>query len=414
MVGRVASLASRRSPQRTLRVLALVEAIDVSGPARNLLQLAESSRREPSRADGVDLTFAAFHRASHTEPSPQRSSFEYAAAERGVVVRRIEERRRFDWRIVESLRELLRQERPDILETHGVKAHAVAALVINRSATAWIAFHHGYTSTDAKQRLYNQVDRWTLRRASLVVAVCDAFVARLHAAGADPVRVRVVHNSVDVSAVTLRATRGTPDPVLINSTAEGVRRIVCVGRLSYEKGHDLLFRALAHLQSADVDAPWRLFVVGDGPERRALERLADAVGLRSRVTFVGAVPDAIPLIATADLVVIPSRSEGSPNVLLEAMALARPVVAFAVGGVPEIAVNGQHALLALAGDVRTFSTLAGRMLNDGETARRLGSAARERVRESFTPRIRYEALTRIYREVAGDEGTSVDVRGGRE
>lgn len=414
MVARVASTAIRHARQRSPRVLALVEAIDLSGPARNLLQLADSSRQPASHADRIELTFAAFHRESHQEPSPQQSPFECAAAESGVVVRRIEERRRLDWRIVQSLRDLLRQERPDILETHGVKAHAVAALAIDRSATAWIAFHHGYTATDAKQRLYNQFDRWTLRRASLVVTVCHAFVGRLFAAGADPARVRVVHNSVDVSAVALRGMRGVPDPGLVSSTAGGERRIVCVGRLSYEKGHDLLFRALAQLQSAQVDAPWRLFVAGDGPERTALERLADVVGLRSSITFVGAVPDAIPLIATADLVVIPSRSEGSPNVLLEAMALARPVVAFAVGGVPEIAVNDQHALLAPAGDVRTFSKLAGRILNNGEIARRLGTAARERVRDSFTPRLRFEALLRIYREVALDKRTPVGARDGRE
>lgn len=150
--------------------------------------------------------------------------------------------------------------------------------------------------------------------------------------GADPARVHAFHRGVDPELFSpgdrqqARERLGLPanEPVLLS-----------VGNLVRVKGHDVLIESLA---AAGADAPWHLKLVGNGPERDRLQRQAQRLGVGSRVSFVGSVPHERlgDWYRAADLVVLPSRSEGIPNVLLEAMACGTPFVATRVGGVAEI------------------------------------------------------------------------------
>jgi glycosyltransferase involved in cell wall biosynthesis len=148
------------------------------------------------------------------------------------------------------------------------------------------------------------------------------------------------------------------------------RVLLCVGRLSREKGHADLIQALPKMRELAGDTPLRLILVGEGPERSRIEQLCGSLNLTDAVTLVGQQNDTGPYYGIADVFLLPSHSEGCPNVLLEAMAAGVPVVATAVGGVPEVVTHGRDALLVKKHDHAgmahaTVDLLQNQQLRDG-------------------------------------------------
>ena len=177
--------------------------------------------------------------------------------------------------------------------------------------------------------------------------------------------------------------------------AEDEQVLGVIGHLSPVKGHGDLFEALALL--APRQPRLRLLVVGDGVLRRPLEERARALGLDARVTFTGVVDDIAEVLAAMDVFVLPSHTEGMSNALLEAMAMARPVVATAVGGNLDVVRDGSDGVLVPPRDPAALAAAVGRLLEAPDEARRLGCAARRRAQAEFgLERMvdRYQALYR--------------------
>jgi glycosyltransferase involved in cell wall biosynthesis len=142
-----------------------------------------------------------------------------------------------------------------------------------------------------------------------------------------------------------------------------------------------------------------LVMVGEGPERQRIEDRVRALELAPYVTMTGQVPSAEPYYAIADVAVLSSRSEGSPNALLEAMAARVPVVATAVGGIPEMVVNEDSALLVAPGDCAALTAAVTALLTNPELARRLTGQARELVETRYVPESRARTLGALYRSL---------------
>ena len=192
----------------------------------------------------------------------------------------------------------------------------------------WIGFFHGETRENLKVKLYHWLDRRMLAAADRVVVMSRLHLERWSRLGP---KLRVVHNAALPLPPDSRDPLGGAAP----SARDHARpRIGVVGRLSPEKGVDLFLHACRELLRRDLT--FTATVVGDGPERARLEQLRDSLGLAGQVEFTGATPAMNALYASLDLLVIPSRSEGLPNVLLEAMSADVPVVATRVGAVPEV------------------------------------------------------------------------------
>ena len=171
-------------------------------------------------------------------------------------------------------------------------------------------------------------------------------------------------------------------------------RVICIGSLIRRKGVDVLIRAIAQLQRDDVV----LQVVGDGAERAKLQALAGELGIAQQVTFVGQQqPDEIPaLLASSDIFVMPSHSEGRPNSLLEAMAVGIAIVATRIPGIIETAKDGQHAWLTEAGDATSLSfALADAIEHPLERQRRGAAACAEVHARGWT----WSATADIYAQV---------------
>ncbi len=165
------------------KVLLFLEAVSVNGVAKSLLRLCDTLATNWS-SPPVSISVATFHRGVLTgNDSP--NAFVEAVRKRGIRTHVIPERHRFDHQLFSSVRALIQHASPDVVQTNNVKSHFLVKAAHVEKHCPWIAFHHGYTSTDLKTKCYNQFDRWSLRSADRVVTVCEAFKSQLVADMAD-------------------------------------------------------------------------------------------------------------------------------------------------------------------------------------------------------------------------------------
>ena len=374
-----------------IEVLAFIETSSATGPARNLLLLARAlagAERPVAR-----IRIATFTRNQASNP------FIDACLAAGLEVDAIPEHRRFDFAAISAVRDLVHHRRPDIVQTHNIKSHFFIRLCGLYKDFPWIAFNHGYTAEDLAMKVYNQVDRWSLRRAHRVVAVCGPFAERLRGWGVDRARVVVRHNAV--SAIPPAAPEEVARLRRDLGIAEGTPVVLAVGRLSPEKAHADLLRAVAVWKERSSSPVFRLVVLGDGPERERLRSLSRALGIADLVVWAGVTSNVALYYSLADVFVLPSRSEGSPNALLEAMVAGLPVIATAVGGVPEIVRSGVNGVLIPAADIRGMAEQIGRMLQDETLRKALGGEGRAWVAAHHSRQAYMDSIVEIYRELAG-------------
>jgi glycosyltransferase involved in cell wall biosynthesis len=344
---------------RAIRVLALMEARSVTGPAKNLLAVARGLAQE--QAASIRIVVFTRHETSN--------AFIEACERAGVAVDVIRERYRFDLGVIPQLRNIIHRSAPDILQSHITKSHFLIRLCGLNRDLPWIAFNHGYTAEDLKVRLYNQLDRWSLRGADRVVTVCGAFADRLRRWGISERRITVLHNAVQ------------PFPPV-----------------TPEKAHAGLLHAVAALKRRAGAPAFRLVMVGDGPERERLKALCRELGVTDLVVFAGTTADVPVYYSLADVFVLPSRSEGSPNVLLEAMASGTAVVATAVGGVPEVVRSGDNGLLVPANDVNALAGGIAELSIDQELRQRLGRSGRDWVALHHSPQAYVKSVLDLYQD----------------
>jgi glycosyltransferase involved in cell wall biosynthesis len=370
---------------RPIRLLAVIEATSITGPAKNLLQFAELAH---PRVQVSIVTFA------RTGDSPR---FLHAAQALGIPVETIAESGRFDRHVTERLRSVVIAARPDLIQTHAVKSHFLARRAGLAAVAAWIAFHHGYTWPNLRVRFYNQLDRWSLRSARQIVTVSQSFRQQLQDLGIPAQRIEVLSNAINPEwgSKARQEARALKDQWKIER-AKPV--ILIVGRLSAEKDHLTLLEALARIHQGNRNAP-HLMIVGEGLGRPLIEARIRALHLESHVTLTGHVDSAEPFYGWADIAVLSSLSEGSPNALLEAMAARVPLVATSVGGIPEMVANRVSALLVSPGNSPALAAALEEVLTNPNLAAQLSRAARELVETRFSPSLRVAQLEQIYQRV---------------
>jgi glycosyltransferase involved in cell wall biosynthesis len=254
-------------------------------------------------------------------------------------------------------------------------------------------------------RLYNRLDRWSLPHADRLISVCRAFAEELtESTGVASDKISVQHNAIQRSPTASTATVAALRQRL--GIGDSERVVLSVGRLSREKAHLDLIEACQRLRKTNPAVAFKLIIVGDGPERSRLEAAVESKECRATVIFTGQVSDTHPFYAIADVFVLPSHSEGSPNVLLEAMAANLPIVATEVGGVPEMVADNKSALLVPPNDPSSLADAIERLLADKVLAQRLATNAGTLVQTRFDPENYARALLKIYREVIEYRKTS--------
>jgi len=306
-----------------------------------------------------------------------------------------------DPRTFADVAKLLRRVQPNLLAAHDYKA-VITGLPTARLLRIPLVVHaRGRTSHTRRVQIYEALERTLMRYADHVVTVSEAMRRELISTGIDPNRVTAVHNSINPPAAppnsllktTARRRLGLPENALV---------VGSVGRLSPEKGHAYLLEAAAKLNGS---APgFVLVLIGDGPEKENLSNLCSSLKISDRVRLVGFASDAGELIAAFDILALPSLSEGLPNVVLEAYAKAVPVVASAVGGVPEVVRHGETGLLVAPKDSDALASAIAKLLASPSEAQRMGRAGFELVTNRFCTAKNADKLARVYASVAKKGG----------
>ncbi len=294
-------------------------------------------------------------------------------------------KRRLDGTFACALTRLIMNEPPDLVHTHMHASSVAATLALRQSRIPLVVHEHSEAGWRDSETRCAAAEAY--RRSAAVIAVSSAIRRRLvDVDGVPAAKIHVIHNALPRLPGLAAAVGGLPRP---DGPLVGV-----VARLYPEKGVAVFLRAAALLAQSVADAGF--VVVGDGPQRGMLERLATDLGVA--VTFLGFRPDGPALIGELDLLVIPSLSEGTPLVLLEGVAAGVPVVATTVGGIPEQVSDGIEALLVPPGDDRALADACRRILADRAFGARLVAAAADRLRQA-DPEAAVIAVAALYAHV---------------
>jgi glycosyltransferase involved in cell wall biosynthesis len=376
------------NPDR-ISVLTLIESATVTGPSRILLDFAAKAGSPEPDLPAIDLTVLTFHRGTG------ECTLAAAAQRVGVPAIVIPERGRWDPGVMGRLRRAVEEFNPDILESRNVKSHFFIRATGLHKRFPWIAWNHGYTSKDRLDRAYNKLDRWSLRGAFRVMTVCRPFADAIEAQGVPAGKISVLHNFVKPY------TAATPEEKARLREQLGLgddKVILTVGRMSAEKGHADLLEAIALLRNSPGFAGYRVLFVGDGPEQENLRQQAARLGISDRIVMPGFQRDVAPYYGMATIFALPSHSEGSPNVVLEAMSAGLPVVAASVGGVPEIVENGKTGILVPPRDPGAMADGLKHLLQSEDSRERMGAAAKQKAESAYTFEDYKRALTQFYVE----------------
>ena len=278
----------------------------------------------------------------------------------------------------------LRTRRPQLLHVHGYKATTLAGAVARLQDIQVVGTVHSEVVSAPEVANNLRLESLVLPRLTRVAAVSTGVSADLIRRGVSPHRIEVIRN-------------GITDPGVPESTTRPLSKLVVIGRLVEPKNNHVVLNALAALAQRGIRR--NLVVAGDGPERQALRELTSSFGLDEQVQFTGFIDDVGSLLSPDSIFVMPSRSEGIPLALLEAMAHGMPIIASRVGGIPEVVEDGREALLMPPDDPAALEKLLATLFTDEPRARALGAAARLRYEREFRLDAMRDRYTDLYTRV---------------
>jgi glycosyltransferase involved in cell wall biosynthesis len=321
----------------------------------------------------------------------------------------VKERHSFDPGIWGPLGALIRQRQIDIVHSHDYKTDLLALLLGRRLGVVPMATAHGWTGISARERyVYYPAGKRLLARFPRVIAVSSDIRNELVRHGARGDRITVILNGIDPGAFARVEGRGAAIRASLGLSPEDIV-IGAVGRLERQKRFDLLLEAFATL--ARIRPGLRLVIVGDGSLRGELEARRAALGLTHACTVLGHRLDVADLHHAFDLFVQSSEYEGTPNAVLEAMAMSTPIVATDVGGTAELAADGVHARLVPARNVSALQSAMQSVLDDPTGGRARAAAARQRIEHDLSFEARTRRLERVYEDLIQERDALRATRG---
>jgi glycosyltransferase involved in cell wall biosynthesis len=273
-----------------------------------------------------------------------------------------------------ALAELCGELAPDVVHSHGSRTDVVDGAVIRRLGVPAVSTLHGWTRGSLKNRVYEYLHARSLRRFDAVIAVSEPIAQFLESDGVPVDRVHLLRNAFASVADPMPRS----DARHLLGLAADARVVGWVGRLSREKGVDVLVDAMARLRDRHIVA----CVVGDGAERERERHHAEQVAVAEAILWKGMVPLAGRVSPAFDVFVQSSRTEGTPIALLEAIAAGTPVVATRVGGIPDV-VSENEAILVPSEDPAALADAIASVFADPEAAAERARRARARLSTSF-------------------------------
>jgi glycosyltransferase involved in cell wall biosynthesis len=372
-----------------VNVLQLISSGGYYGAENVVVSLAESLQQQNCRS-----IIGVFHNARQTNDELTRQ-----AERRGLNVQQIACRGRWDWQTVRAIQDKLESLNIDLLHTHGYKADIYGFLASRRLGLPVISTCHLWTRQTAAVRFYDFLDSLFLRRFDAVVAVSDPIAKSLRLSGIRESKIRVIDNGIDLPSFTqARAT-------LAQKINKGRNLVVgTVGRLVAQKGLEYFLCAAREVLQESPDVTF--VVLGAGPDREKLERMATELAIERNVLFAGHCTDMPGAYASMDVFVLASLDEGMPMAVLEALASKKPVVATRVGAVPRLIIHEKTGLLIEPRDVQALKLAILRLLNDASLRSQLGNAGEALVNRNHSHNVMAKNYLQLYERVADRLGAN--------
>ncbi len=368
------------------KVLIVIATDHIGGPGKGLFQFLKHAPTEAF--DYVLCNFRVKNKAD--------GQFIEEARRRNLNLILLDQRTIIDPRLVLQARRIVLEHGIHVIQTHGYKSNVLGILLQTLCRRPWIGFAHGYTGDNRKVRLYNRIDRTVLRYADRVVTVSDSMKALLVRGGVQTENIRLIYNAIEVPPA-----RPTVNAAVVkkrHGLAPDQRVIGVFGRLSPEKGQLVFLKAMAKtVQSCPGVIA---LLVGEGQDQAMLQDYCRANDLCDRVVFTGYQENVGEYYQVLDLLVLPSLSEGLPNAVLEAMSFGVPVVATAVGGVPEVITEEKNnGVLVPPGDPDALAQQIVELLKDDSRRQRIGQHGRRSLYPRFSPDQRARKIEGLYYEL---------------
>jgi glycosyltransferase involved in cell wall biosynthesis len=391
-----------RSGAPRLRVLSLARDAGLAMGGAEALAYEFAYRLDPRRFESYLCTTR--------QPEPyrrERAALEKRALEAaGVKVLCLDRPSTWSVRPWMRLARLLAREQIDVVHAHMPRA-SVPGSILARLARVPVVIGHEHGSLLDGKTMRPFLDRNIVGRLSTVILAVSEW-DRLQLIERERLRpdlIQVFPNAIPPppagAAVVPREVELPRGTTLIGS----------VGRLYEEKGYDCLIRAVALLKARGLSV--RCVIAGIGPEEQQLLKMIAKLGVAEEVRMLGHRQDVPDIVRALDVAVLPSRREGSPLALIEYMALGAPIVATAVGGVPELITDGEHGLLVPPRDPEALAGAIERLLDDRRLARRLGDQAQERQRAEHDLDAAVTRLEQLYADLVTRSREIADPRGAR-
>lgn len=388
-----------------VRVLRVIARLNMGGPALHVAYLTAGLAER-----GYETTLVAGSLARGED------SMAFVADELGIEVERIEELHREisplrDAVAIARLARLIRRLRPHILHTHTAKAGAVGRLaaLLAGDARPPIVVHtfHGHVLRGYFDPLrtagFRLLERWLATKTTALVAVSPQVRDDLVALGvARRERFVVVRVGIELEQRVAAERDGRGESRRVLGIGPDRFAVGWIGRMTGVKRTDDVLRAFRRLRDRGVDAC--LCMIGDGPDRPAVERRAHELGLMRDTLFLGYQEEVAPFYAAFDAMILPSINEGTPVSAIEALAAGRPVVATRVGGVPDVVREGEDGFLVEPGDVDALAERLARLAADPALRERLGAAGRARVIPRYSVERLVDDIDLLYRSLLASAG----------
>ena len=294
---------------------------------------------------------------------------------------------------------LLRQKKPDLL--HAWMFHAnLAGRILGHLAGIPIIISSERTMGQ-ESRLRYWLNRHSISLVDQVVCVSESVADfAVHQIGLPSDKISVIPNGVDPAQYRNLPSKQQARKSL-NLPIDGVI-IAAIGRPRPVKGYQYLLKAF--MQASESFPQTQLLLVGNGPDRPGLVDQAQSLGVRSRVIFYDDTINIPQILASLDMLALPSLFEGMPNIALEAMAAALPVLATAVGGTPEVVIDGETGLLVPPGDAEALTSAITRLLKNPQLREEMGQAGRKRVESEFSINNTVREVKRLYVNLVTQKG----------
>jgi glycosyltransferase involved in cell wall biosynthesis len=368
-----------------MKVLHLINTLSTGGAEMHLLTLCRYLKRR-----NVEIVVACLREQVKGSRS-LRLDFE----KEDIRVINLQADSRYDSLFLGKIVRVLREERPDILHTHLPRADFAGAFArVFHPGLVWVCSVHAIYSEDWAGRWSLPLFNLLWRRADVMLCISHAVRDWLVGRGMPPHKARVIHYGIEPEKfsepkVNLREQWGLNDNTVVGS----------IGRLEPRKGHDLLIQAMPELCMRVPSA--RLLIAGHDPwgYGATLRRLIDRLGLGEKVRLVGFQTDVVSFLNALDVFAFASSSEGFGQVLIEAMAAGKSVIANKIPPLTEIVVDGETGLLVEHGNPRAFADALIQLIKDPLERERMGARGRERVRQYFMAERMTQETTTLYEEL---------------